>query len=62
MRAIFYNNPETNEVSVQLFFPLGGTMPSGIPNIKPGEAVLLNFQPGRVEELQREQVTPWTET
>lgn len=60
MRAILYNNPETNEVSVQLFFPMGGACPSGVPNIKPGEAVLLDFLPGKVEELQREQVSEWT--
>lgn len=56
MRIIVYNNPETREVSVQLYYPMFGAMPSGIEKLKPGEAVLLDVKAGAVEELQRETV------
>lgn len=55
MRIIVYNNAETNEVSIQLFYPIGGVFPSGVEKIKPGEAVMLDVKPGAVEELQREE-------
>jgi hypothetical protein len=56
MRIVVYNNAETNEVSIQLFFPQGGALPSGVEKVKPGEAVLLDVKAGAVEELQREEV------
>lgn len=53
MRILLVNRG--GNVEVQLFYPMGGAMPTGI-YVEPGEVVLLDVNPGEVKELQREDI------
>lgn len=51
MRVLLINRD--GRLEVQLFYPMGGAMPTGI-YVEPGEVVLVDVTAGKVEELARE--------